>query len=157
MSIIASLIPIYVLYASFIFVSSEDALLLQEVAYIHPFENNNMFGLSETNIFYWEWTFVRRLLWYEGSPTLLSSAPLITGHTIKHHSRQILPLTPFIKKSSISLSDSVILLSIWRATVTTAGVGGALVVIESDTIVKSWSHFTRDYQMSPSIVEDLVP
>ena len=40
---------------------------------------------------------------------------------------------------------------------TTAGVGGALVVIESDTIVKSWSHFTRDYQMSPSIVEDLVP
>ena len=40
---------------------------------------------------------------------------------------------------------------------TTAGEGGALVVIESDTIVKSWSHFTRDYQMSPSIVEDLVP
>ena len=44
-------IPTY-MYASFIFVSSEDALLLQEVAYIHPFENNNMFGLSETNIFY---------------------------------------------------------------------------------------------------------
>ena len=40
---------------------------------------------------------------------------------------------------------------------TTAGVGGALVVIESDTIVKSWSHFTRDYRMSLSIVEDLVP
>ena len=55
MSIIASLH----MYAAFIFVCSEDALLLQEVANIHPFENNSMFGLSETNIFYWEWTFVR--------------------------------------------------------------------------------------------------
>ena len=58
------------MYASFIFVSSEDALLLQEVAYIHPFENNNMFGLSETNILRMNFCKALRLLWYEGSPTL---------------------------------------------------------------------------------------
>ena len=33
--------------ASFIFVSSEGALVLQEVAYIHPFENNNVWFVGD--------------------------------------------------------------------------------------------------------------